>query len=92
MVENHDCFLIVDSVQVHGSKDEEKDGSDNLDLSHWIKTGNEYIESADYKNATQGKVVDDECRDSVVVLFKPTITEQIETEGQNGHNCLKNSP
>ena len=78
MVEYHEDFFVFGLIHIHGSNDEKEDCRDDLlDLSSWIKSGNEYVQGANDEHASQWKVVDDECRDTIVFTFKPTITEQV---------------
>ena len=54
MVENHEHFFILGLVQAGQSKDKEQQrGNDLLNLSSWIKSGNENVQGANDENASQ---------------------------------------
>ena len=53
MVEYHEYFLILAFIHIQRSNDEQKDRSDDLNLSSWIKSGNEYVQGANDEHASQ---------------------------------------
>ena len=53
MIEYHEQLFILGFVNIHGSNDEEEEGGNNLDLSSWIKSGNENVQGANNEHASQ---------------------------------------